>query len=140
MLCLEVENTGETDLDVGFTIEKVDVKVGGEGANAVLIGWGEGRDTVFPLSIASREQYNLLYAVSFLRSPEEVQGLTSLSVNAYGRGEHSDGQLQRSVTINIFGKALYARFPRQITPDEYICIKVELCFGSFHAKEPSRDR
>ncbi|KAK0236173.1 TRAPP trafficking subunit Trs65-domain-containing protein [Armillaria nabsnona] len=104
VLCLEVENTGETDLDVGFTIEKVDVKVGGEGAEAVLIGWGEGRDTVFPLSIASREQYNLLYAVSFLRSPEEVKGLTSLSVNAYGTGEHSDGQLQRSVTINIFGK------------------------------------
>ncbi|KAK0469510.1 TRAPP trafficking subunit Trs65-domain-containing protein [Desarmillaria tabescens] len=106
VLCLEVENTGETDLDVGFSIEKVDVKVGGEGAKAVLIGWDDGQnkgDAVFPLSIASREQYNLLYAVSFLRSPEEVLALTSLSVDAYGKGEHSDAQLQRSVTINIFG-------------------------------------
>ncbi|KAK0205036.1 TRAPP trafficking subunit Trs65-domain-containing protein [Desarmillaria ectypa] len=107
VLCLEVENTGETDLDVGFTIEKVDVKVGGEGAKAILIGWDEGQnkgEAIFPLSIASREQYNLLYAVSFLRSPEEVQALTSLSVDAHGKGEHSDAQLQRSVTINIFGK------------------------------------
>ncbi|KAG7451363.1 uncharacterized protein BT62DRAFT_882978 [Guyanagaster necrorhizus] len=107
VLCLEVENTGETDPEVGFTIEKVDVKVGGEGAKAILVGWDEGQsrgDSVFPLSIASREQYNLLYAVSFLRSPEEVQGLTSLSVNAYSKDENSDDQLQRSVTINIFGK------------------------------------
>ncbi|SJL01357.1 uncharacterized protein ARMOST_04677 [Armillaria ostoyae] len=72
-------------------------------------------------------QYNLLYAVSFLRSQEEVQGFTSLSVNAYDRGEHSDGQL----TINIFGKPI-----PKINPTRRI--KVELCFGSFYAKEPSR--
>ena len=53
-------------------VEKADVKIGGEGAKATLIGWGDGgfsSDTAkktFPLRIGPPVQYNFLYAVSFL--------------------------------------------------------------------------
>jgi hypothetical protein len=42
---------------------------------------GEGKgerdgEEVFPLEIGSREQYNLLYAVSFLQNPDDTDGFS----------------------------------------------------------------
>ena len=39
---MESENSGESGIGVGVVVEKVDVKIGGEGAKATLIGWGDG--------------------------------------------------------------------------------------------------
>ncbi|THU79801.1 hypothetical protein K435DRAFT_875060 [Dendrothele bispora CBS 962.96] len=92
----------------------------------------------FPLLLAPNEQHNLLYAVSFLRAPEEeaaesLAGLTGLLGGASagnGGGDHVSGApptagfggvsmpggaagpggmagLQRSVTINIFGRPCF---------------------------------
>ena len=47
-------------------------------------------------------QYNLLYAVSFLRSPEEMDAFSFARAAGVGGPPQSD--LQRAVTINIFGK------------------------------------
>ncbi|KAJ7498655.1 hypothetical protein FB451DRAFT_1426423 [Mycena latifolia] len=105
VLCVELENSGDSGRTVGFEVERVDVKVGGgddAGARAVLVGWGEAgvKDSasVFPMRVGAREQYNLLYAVSFLRSPDEAL--------AMGLVKDSTAQemLQRAVTISIFGR------------------------------------
>ncbi|KII92192.1 hypothetical protein PLICRDRAFT_36980 [Plicaturopsis crispa FD-325 SS-3] len=108
VLCVEVENAGESGPGVGFTVEGVDVHIGGEGAKAMLIGWGEGvfgkeaESKAFPLRVGSMEQYNLLYAVSFLHSPDDAD---SLSLNPSNPGGASvSTELQRAVTININGK------------------------------------
>ena len=107
VLCVEVENSGESGSNVGFLVEKVDVKIGGEGAKATLIGWGEGsfrQDAelkTFPIRVGAMAQYNLLYAVSFLRPPEEIEGF---SLSRETRNNASASELQRPVTINIFGK------------------------------------
>lgn len=107
VLSVEVENTGEAH--AGFAVERVDVSVGGEGARAALVGWGaEGlRDpsTVFPVRIAPYEQYNLLYAVSFQRSPD---------ADDFAAGGLAQGDLQRAVTINIHGRP----YEIPITDDE----------------------
>ena len=110
VLCVEVENSGESGAGVGFAVEKVDVDIGGEGARATLVGWGEGlvsKDAeakTFPLLVESMAQYNLLYVVSFLRPPEEVDAF-SLTRDP-GTGDKSAGpaELQRAVTINIHGR------------------------------------
>ncbi|KZW02004.1 hypothetical protein EXIGLDRAFT_665742 [Exidia glandulosa HHB12029] len=69
VLCVELENTGESKL--GFQVDSIGVQVSGEGARAKLIAWGERAfdepESVFPLQVGAREQFNLLYAVSFLR-------------------------------------------------------------------------
>ncbi|KAF8639224.1 hypothetical protein AX17_001709 [Amanita inopinata Kibby_2008] len=105
VLCVEIDNSGESGPDVGFEVEKVDVQVGGGDAQAILIGWGEAflknmdESNVFPLQIDSRSQYNLLYAVSFLQPPDELEGLS------IGRGQNgSTSDLQRPVTIYIHGR------------------------------------
>lgn len=110
VLCVEVENSGESGPGVGFAVESVDVSIGGEGAKATLIGWGDevfGKDAegeAFPLLVGSKSQYNLLYAVSFLRPPEEVDGFSvSRDPNPNTSGP-SSSDLQRAVTINIYGK------------------------------------
>ncbi|KAG8903162.1 hypothetical protein FRB99_003663 [Tulasnella sp. 403] len=67
ILSLEVENV--PDSGRGFEVERVDVSVGGEGAKAQLIRWGpavEKDEDIFPLRLRSADQYNLLYAVSFV--------------------------------------------------------------------------
>ncbi|KAH7928893.1 hypothetical protein BV22DRAFT_162664 [Leucogyrophana mollusca] len=125
VLCVEVENSGESGPGVGFSVERVDVKIGGEGATARLIGWGEGafdsdaEKHMFPLPVGSMEQYNLLYAVSFLSSPAETDGL-SLAGRSQGAhaapGHHSE--LQRAVTINIFGKPYIAKAHDSDVPEE----------------------
>ncbi|KAK7028140.1 hypothetical protein VNI00_014955 [Paramarasmius palmivorus] len=141
VICVEIENeqdyhSNSSDYSGrnagGFLIERVDVSIGGgesEGARARLVSWGadallsqkqKGKDISdrFPLILTPREQFNLLYAVSFLRSPEEVDGLSTLSLYdgvTAGSGTMSGGLtapkhegLQRSVTLNIFGKPCYA--------------------------------
>ncbi|KAJ7167476.1 TRAPP trafficking subunit Trs65-domain-containing protein [Mycena filopes] len=43
VLCVELENSGDSGRTVGFEVERVEVKVGGSddsGARAVLVGWG----------------------------------------------------------------------------------------------------
>ncbi|KIJ68093.1 hypothetical protein HYDPIDRAFT_25538 [Hydnomerulius pinastri MD-312] len=105
VLCVEVENSGESGPGIGFSLERVDVKIGGEGATARLIGWGDGafgsdvEEHLFPLLIGSMEQYNLLYVVSFLNTPNDQDGF-SLT----GPAMSSNPELQRAVTINIYGR------------------------------------
>lgn len=112
VLCVEIENSGEAGNDVGFLVENVDLGVSGEGAKATLIGWGEGcfepeEETVqaktFPLKVGAMAQYNLLYAVSFLHAPEEVQGFSFATEGGVEKGM-SAVDLQRAVTISIVGK------------------------------------
>lgn len=107
VLCVEVENSGESGSGVGFSVERVDVKIGGEGASAKLLGWGEGafeaevETHTFPLLIGSMEQYNLLYAVSFLKPSAD------LDFSLVGRRSgavFANSDLQRAVAINIYGK------------------------------------
>lgn len=115
VLCVEVENTGEAGAGIGFRMEGVDVKIGGEGAGARLIGWGDmeredGEENVFPLTIGSMEQVNLLYAVSFLRSPDDEDAFSfSFAGDERSNNNRKDVgkgglELQRAVTINIHGK------------------------------------
>ena len=42
VLCVEIEKSGELGIGAGFVVEKVDLKIGGEGVKAMLIGWGDG--------------------------------------------------------------------------------------------------
>ncbi|KIK99384.1 hypothetical protein PAXRUDRAFT_532659 [Paxillus rubicundulus Ve08.2h10] len=105
VLCVEVENSGESGSAIGFSLERADVKIGGEGAIARLIGWGEGafrsdiEDQLFPLFIGSMEQFNLLYVVSFLNIPGEQDSLPLASPGTNGSTE-----LHRAVTIIIHGR------------------------------------
>lgn len=101
VLCVELENTGESKL--GFQVDGIKVQVSGEGARAKLIAWGdkafENPESVFPLQVGAREQFNLLYAVSFLR-PNDVQ-------NASHRPPGD--QMLRYVSIAIKGRPFEAR-------------------------------
>ncbi|KAJ7180377.1 TRAPP trafficking subunit Trs65-domain-containing protein [Mycena crocata] len=115
VLCVELENSGESGRTVGFEVEKVVVNIGGgdTGARAVLVGWGNGgaKDSrsVFPMRVGASEQYNLLYAVSFLRSPDEA-----LAMGLVKEGG-TEEMLQRAVTIGIFGKP-YLTSPSSASP------------------------
>ena len=93
VLCVEIENSGESDMT--FVVEGVDVFISGQGAKTTLIKWGNSRN-IFPLPIASMEQYNLLYAVTFVQPPDADD------VNAIGKKKV--GELQRAVSITINGK------------------------------------
>lgn len=105
VLCVEVENSGESGPATGFSLERLDVKIGGEGATARLIGWGEGafdsdiESYLFPLRIGSMEQYNLLYIVSFWSTPNDQENLLLA-----GQSTHGGGELQRAVTITVYGR------------------------------------
>ena len=102
VLCVEIENSGESGRRIGFSVDSVDVQIGGEGAKAILIGWQErmgSKHGAFPLAISATEQYNLLYAVSFLRAPGDIDGFSLTSI-----GDATNGDMQRAVTINIFGR------------------------------------
>lgn len=109
VLCVEIENSG--DSGAGFSVETVNVSVSGEGAKIRLIGWGEVTDsaTVFPLLMRSSEQYNLLYAVSFLRPTETF--LTS------DRNMDSAAEFQRAVSINIIGRPFIMSEPNLLPKD-----------------------
>lgn len=93
-----------------FLVEKVDVSIGGEGPKATLIGWGDyafcpnASKSMFPLRIGPLAQYNLLYAVAFMRSPEEMDAFS------FARSTNPSAtmpDLQRAVTINAFGKPYF---------------------------------
>ena len=105
VLCIEVENSGESGPNMGFALERLDVKIGGEDATTRLIGWGEGafdldiESHLFPLRIGSMEQFNLLYVVSFWNTPND-QNNFSLA----GQGGHGGSELQRAVTITVYGR------------------------------------
>ena len=82
VLCVEIENFGDMGQNTGFLVEKVVVSIAGEGAKATLIVWGDegfapdAAKNTFPLRIGRSGQYNLLYAVSFMRSPEEIDAFS----------------------------------------------------------------
>ncbi|KAG6375520.1 TRAPP trafficking subunit Trs65-domain-containing protein [Boletus reticuloceps] len=105
VLCVEVENSGDSGPAMGFSLERLDVKIGGEGATARLIGWGESafdsdiENRLFPLLIGSMEQYNLLYVVSFWGTPNDQENLLLT-----GRGINDGSELQRAVTITVYGR------------------------------------
>ncbi|KAG2154340.1 TRAPP trafficking subunit Trs65-domain-containing protein [Suillus bovinus] len=82
VLCVEVENSGESGSGVGFSVER----------------W---RLHTFPLLIGSMEQYNLLYAVSFLK-PSADSDFSLVGRRSGAVPANSD--LQRAVAINIYGK------------------------------------
>ena len=93
VLCVEIENSGESTMT--FVVERVDVLISGQGAKTTLIKWGDSQN-IFPLPIASMDQYNLLYAVTFVQPPDADD------VNAIGKKKA--GELQRAVSIVISGK------------------------------------
>ena len=93
VLCIEIENSGESGMT--FVVEALDVFISGQGAKTTLIKWG-GSQNLFPLPIAVMEQYNLLYAVTFVQPPDAGD------VNSIGKKKV--GELQRAVSITINGK------------------------------------
>ncbi|KAH7888903.1 TRAPP trafficking subunit Trs65-domain-containing protein [Phlebopus sp. FC_14] len=105
VLCVEVENSGESGPDVGFSLERVGVKVGGDGATSRLIGWGDTafapdvEQHLFPLLIGSMEQFNLLYIVSFLNVSNDKDDILLT-----GPAMNDIRDLQRAVTITIYGR------------------------------------
>ncbi|KAJ3975352.1 TRAPP trafficking subunit Trs65-domain-containing protein [Lentinula raphanica] len=158
VLCVEIETEGDPFYRPAdapdFVVEKVDISITGsaagggkeEGATARLIGWDTANSlirkasarkklpktsespTSFPLYLAPHEQHNLLYAVSFLHSPQEDAALdgvglaasltTGLGMNALPsagvlgpnggvKANSSDKALQRGVTIEVYGKPCY---------------------------------
>ncbi|KAI6033223.1 TRAPP trafficking subunit Trs65-domain-containing protein [Pisolithus orientalis] len=109
VLCIEIENSGEYDSDVGFSLERVDVKIGGDGAITKLVGWGEAArhsnsdERTFPLFLKPKEQYNLLYMVSFLNADNQDDiSFTAPSAKL--------GVLQRAVTISVHGRPYISNF------------------------------
>ena len=107
VLCVEIENSGESEMT--FVVESVDVFISGQGAKTTLIKWGD-RGTIFPLPIATMEQYNLLYAVTFVQPPDGDD------VNAIGKKR--GGDLQRAVSITINGKPREDRGPLVVHPTQ----------------------
>jgi len=116
VLCVEIENSGESEMS--FVVEGVDVFISGQGAKTTLIKWGDSED-IFPLPIASMEQYNLLYAVTFVQPPDADD------VNAIGKKK--TGELQRAVSITISGKPREERgslvvHPTQTFSSKWNCV------------------
>lgn len=105
VLCVEIENTGESSKD--FEVESVMVNVSGEGASSRLISWGKALvntepEAVFPLRLRPMEQYNLLYSVTFLHPIDPTDPLLARTVPPGPTTQHTD--LQRSVSIVIKGR------------------------------------
>ncbi|KAG6865222.1 hypothetical protein C0991_004345 [Blastosporella zonata] len=156
VLCVEIENTGESGAGVGFIVEEVKVSIGGEGAKATLIGWGDGcldvnvEAKTFPLRIGALAQCNLLYAVSFQRAPEEVEGfsLTRDPNNQEGFPNANQSELQRTVAISILGKPYVAprppsdandiAYPTTTFSSRWNCV-LDLSSNQNHVIEPDED-
>ncbi|TFK25456.1 hypothetical protein FA15DRAFT_687034 [Coprinopsis marcescibilis] len=107
VLCVEVKNFGEHQemrSGIGFLIESVDIKIAGDGAKTTLIGWGEeglsaqAAASTFPLKLGPLSQVNLLYAVTFLRSPDELDGFSFAKPDLKSKSE-----LRRGVSITVNG-------------------------------------
>lgn len=119
VLCVEIENFGDMGQNTGFLVEKVVVSIAGEGAEATLIVWGDegfapdAAKNTFPLRIGRSGQYNLLYAVSFMRSPEEIDAF-SFTRSANGA---SHANVHRAVTINVIGKPYFPKSKTTLIPN-----------------------
>lgn len=106
VLCVEIENTGESSKN--FEVSSVKVNVSGEGASSRLISWGENLtlvepEVVFPLQLRPMEQYNLLYSVTFLNPIDDSDGFLTKGTNP-GPYQPAVSDLQRSVSIIINGR------------------------------------
>ncbi|KAG9012542.1 hypothetical protein FRB90_006645 [Tulasnella sp. 427] len=121
ILSVEVENVAESRR--GFEVEKVDVTVGGEGAKATLIGWGEhgpgkgDAEALFPLRLKSADLYNLLYAVTFI-SLERPGGGGSTSWptnNSLIAGGARVSDAQRPMSIVVTGRPWDPNAPPDFT-------------------------
>ncbi|KIJ45123.1 hypothetical protein M422DRAFT_251317 [Sphaerobolus stellatus SS14] len=94
----------------GFNVENIEVSVGGEGAEAHLITWekegGQKGESVFPIIIGPAEQFNLLYAITFLRQSEVDEVADTLRQDANAERLRPSGRLdvQRPVSIIVQGK------------------------------------
>ena len=121
VLCVEIENSGESHM--AFVVEGVDVFISGQGAKTTLIKWGDSED-IFPLPIASMEQYNLLYAVTFVQPPDADD------VNAIGKKKA--GELQRAVSITINGKPREDRGSLVVHPTRTFSSKWNCEIGRAH--------
>ncbi|KAG1715623.1 hypothetical protein ID866_1547 [Astraeus odoratus] len=123
VLCVEVENSGESGPDIGFSLERVNIKIGGEGATARLIGWGECpcdskvEERIFPLPLGPMEQYNLLYVVSFLSVINDRNDF-SLTVPPAKLGV----DLQRAVTIKIHGRPYFLDTDRNDVGEDFVAM------------------
>lgn len=99
MLCVELEHPGEAP--EGFSVDTVDVTVGGGGGARVRVLPRSARSLpdVFPLRLGMHEQYNLLFAVELLSAPvsekETLLGVSTASL---------EEELQRPVTITVRGR------------------------------------
>ncbi|KAG8964537.1 hypothetical protein FRC03_001703 [Tulasnella sp. 419] len=102
MLSVEVENSAESGM--GFVVESVKVTIGGEGAKADLIGWdglsADASSRLFPLKLRSVDQYNLLYAVSFLHPSSE----DSFQLKEGTVVPNRNTETQRPLSIVIMGR------------------------------------
>ena len=117
VLCVEVENSGESG--TGFSVEHVEVTVGGEGATSRLIGWGAGFEenpekSIFPLQLGSVEQCNLLYAVSFLHPSDANDLVLSRTGAKTAATAPAPVDKLRSVAIIVKGR------PCEISPDKKV--------------------
>ncbi|KAG8898296.1 hypothetical protein FRC01_010959, partial [Tulasnella sp. 417] len=120
ILSVEVENVAESGR--GFEVEKIDVTVGGEGAKATLIGWGEngpGKGTAeatFPLRLKSTDLYNLLYAVTFLSLEKAAGGSAAWPANnSLIPGGAKVHDAQRPMSIVVTGRPWDPNAPPDFT-------------------------
>jgi hypothetical protein len=100
MLCVEIEHPGQAP--EGFSVEAVDVIVGGAGGARVRLLPGDGKSPpeLFPLRLSAHEQYNLLFAVELLSSPSSEKDALLLGVSTSSLSD----ELQRPVTITVRGQ------------------------------------
>lgn len=149
ILSVEVENSGDSGPGVLFEVENVDVRIGGEGARSRLIGWGDAdtkrkEESKFPIRIESMGQYNLLYAVSFLKTPNDMDGL-SLSRDPSVAGAHNP-ELQRAVSITVYGRPIIPTgtnkdrvYPTETFSSRWNCV-LDLSASAANAQDPSAQR
>ncbi|KAH9953511.1 TRAPP trafficking subunit Trs65-domain-containing protein [Lactifluus volemus] len=99
MLCVELEHPGEAPEEL-FSVDSVDITVGGGGARARLLPWSaRSLPEMFPLKLGVHQQYNLLFAVELLSPPvseeETLLGLSTASL---------EEDLRRPVAITVRGR------------------------------------
>jgi hypothetical protein len=99
VLCVEVENTLESDAPYSFEVEDVNVDIAGKGGKATTELVCQPEKDVFPRKLRPVEQYNLLYAVTIASAPEEPFGLDEAVARSLGTGETS-----RPVSITVIGR------------------------------------
>lgn len=120
ILSVEVENVAESGR--GFEVEKIDVTVGGEGAKATLIGWGDygpgkgNAEALFPLRLKSTDLYNVLYAVTFLSLEKAAGGSAAWPANnSLIAGGAKVLDTQRPMSIVVTGRPWDPNAPPDFT-------------------------